>query len=113
MVDSSEERTRMAQRTGAGAIDMETEEIAKLCSSHGVRLFSVRVISDSLEAGFPAPPEVLFDLDRQRTDIGKLLLHLLSHPATIPRLIKFSRQIAKARDALTAALIALLRGDKI
>jgi hypothetical protein len=54
---------------------------------------------------------VLFDVARQRTLVSRLLLHLAQHPAAIPRLFAFSKQVAVARRSLTAALDLLLRRD--
>jgi hypothetical protein len=51
----------------------------------------------------------LFDLERQRTDIGRLILYLLRHPASIGSLLGFSRQISHARAVLTEAIVALAR----
>jgi adenosylhomocysteine nucleosidase len=107
IVDSIEERQKLAQATGAVAIDMETEFIARACAEHGVPLLSVRVISDSPSEPFPGPSKILFDVERQRTNAMKLSLHLLRHPTAIPRLILFARRIAKARETLAKALIAV------
>jgi nucleoside phosphorylase len=45
MIDSREERNRIAQTTGAVAVDMETEFIAHSCAEHRVPLLSLRLIS--------------------------------------------------------------------
>jgi hypothetical protein len=71
-------------------------------------MVSLRAISDSLDQPLPAPPAVLFDMERQRTDLGKLLGYLAGHPRAILPLIKFSRQIGRARDKLATAVVALL-----
>jgi adenosylhomocysteine nucleosidase len=109
IVDSIEERQKIAQTTGAVAIDMETEFIARGCAEHGVPLLSLRVVSDSPSEPFPGPSKILFDVERQRINAMKLSLHLLGHPTSIPRLILFARRIAKARETLTNALIDIIR----
>jgi nucleoside phosphorylase len=108
MVDSIEDRKRLARENSADAIDMETDVIAKSCAAHGVRMLSLRVISDSTEAPFPAPPRVLFDIGRQKTEFGKLLFYIVRNPAAIGRLIRFAGQIAKARNALTTTIPQVL-----
>jgi adenosylhomocysteine nucleosidase len=105
MVDSSQERERMAQEQGADAIDMETEFIAQACATHGIPMVSLRVISDSPAAPFPAPPQILFDVARQRTNFRKLIPYVLTHPAVAPRLFRFARQIRRARAVLTEGII--------
>ncbi len=109
MIDSKEERNRIAQTTGAVAVDMETEFIARSCAAHGVPLLSLRVISDTPCHLLPAPASVLFDLDEQRTNLGRLAFYVAKHPPAIWRLISFARQIGRARERLSNAIIALVR----
>jgi hypothetical protein len=92
----------------AAAVDMETQFIADICASHGIPLLSLRVISDSPKAPFPAPPELLFDIERQRTNYRSLLLHIAKHPRVIGRLQTFGRQITDARRVLAEALCCLI-----
>jgi adenosylhomocysteine nucleosidase len=108
MVDSAEERTRIAQQHGATAIDMETDMIAKACHARGIRMLSLRVISDSPAAPFPAPPHVLFDLTRQKTNFAKLVVYVLMHPTAAGRLARFAQQISRARGALTDAILNVI-----
>jgi len=109
MIDSSEERNRIAQTTGAVAVDMETEFIARSCAEYGVPLVSLRVISDTRCQPLPAPPSVLFDLDEQRTHFGRLAFYVAKNPTAIWRLISFARGIGRARERLSNAIIALVR----
>ena len=108
MIESGEERNKIAQATSAAAVDMETEFIARACAERAIPLLSLRVISDAPREPFPAPAKVLFDIERQRTSIMNLGLHLLKHPSAIPRLIAFARRGSTARRSLTAALEILL-----
>jgi hypothetical protein len=89
---------------------METEVIAKSCAAHGIRMLSLRVISDSTNAPFPAPPQVLFDLEDQQTKFSKLLPYLAKNPSAVGRLIRFSGQVGKARNALSVAIPEILQG---
>ena len=109
IIDSAAERNEVARAHGADAVDMETETIAQACATRGVRVLSLRVISDSIREPFPASPRILFDIERQRTDFAKLVPHLLLHPATTWHLLRFARQIARAREALTGAIVTLVR----
>jgi nucleoside phosphorylase len=108
LIDSSEERNRIARASGAAAVDMETEFIARACAEHGVPLLSLRVVSDTPRKPFPAPMKVLFDMERQRTDYRQLSLYVLKNPATLWRLIRFGIQVAHARKALTKAIVDLV-----
>ena len=107
MIDSNEQRNKIARATGAAAVDMETEFIARACAEHGVPLLSLRVISDTPRQRFPAPAHVLFNIERQRTSVVRLVLYLLRHPTRLPGLIRFMSQITRARESLTKALVAV------
>jgi adenosylhomocysteine nucleosidase len=107
MIDSNEERNKIARATGAVAVDMETEFIARACAEHGVPLLSLRAISDTPRQRFPAPAHVLFNIERQRTSVVRLVLYLLRHPTRLRGLIRFISQITRARESLTKALVAV------
>jgi adenosylhomocysteine nucleosidase len=109
IIDSRTERNAIAGVSGGAAIDMETKTIADACATRGIPLLSLRVISDTPGEPLPAPPNVLFDLKRQGTPFGEFLSYLLKHPMTVPRLIKFSYQIRRARKSLTESLITLVK----
>lgn len=108
IIDSATERAERARISGAAAVDMETECIAHACAAHGIRMLSLRVISDSVQEPFPVPPRILFDLREQRTDFAKLALYLVKHPTAVRQLVRFSSQIRRARETLASAIIALL-----
>lgn len=105
IIDSIEERQKIAQTTGADAADMETEFIARGCAEHGVPLLSLRVISDTPAKPLPAPPRVLFDIELQRTRMGKFATHFLAHPHRVPRLVQFAKRIGQAQKTLAYALV--------
>jgi nucleoside phosphorylase len=108
LIDSSEERNETARISGAAAVDMETEFIARACAAHGIPLLSLRVITDTPLESFPAPPDVLFDIEQQRTHMAALIMFFLAHPKRIPRLIAFARRIARARKTLADALVEVI-----
>ena len=108
LIDSSDERYKIARASGAAAVDMETEFIAGACSEHGIPLLSFRVITDTPRKPFPAPVKVLFDMEQQRTDLLKFGTFFLKHPNRVPRLIQFARRIAHARKILASALVAVI-----
>jgi adenosylhomocysteine nucleosidase len=109
LIDSSEERERMARDSGASAIDMETEFIAAACAMRGIPLLPLRVITDTPTQPLPAPPDVLFDLQQQRTHVATLAKFFLTNPKRIPGLFQFAQRIARARRILTNALVEVAR----
>jgi adenosylhomocysteine nucleosidase len=111
IIDSIADRNRIVKEHGAAAIDMETEFIASACAAHSIRMLSLRVISDTPLEPFPAPPAILFDIEKQNTNFFRLAAYLVTHPTAIPRLLRFSRQIGHAQKNLTDALVRLLETD--
>ncbi len=109
LIDSSEERERIARESGASAVDMETEFIARACAANEIPLLSLRVITDTPTQSFPAPPSVLFDIQRQRTHVVALAKFFLTHPSRMGDLVRFTRRIARARTILTNALVEVAR----
>jgi adenosylhomocysteine nucleosidase len=107
LIDSSEARERMARESGASAVDMETESITRACAVRGIPLLALRVITDTPTQPFPAPPSVLFDIQQQRTAIAVLAKFFIAHPRRIPGLITFVGRIARARNVLANALVAV------
>jgi nucleoside phosphorylase len=111
VIDSPAERERIARSTGAAAVDMETEFIARACAEHAVPMISLRTISDTPAHPLPLQPPLLFDIDEQKTKVRRLAGHLIAHPTTAWKLMRFAKQIRKARNRLTRAIIDLLRAS--
>ena len=108
LIDSSDERTEIARTSGAAAVDMETEFIARACAALAIPLLSLRVITDTPRAPFPAPAHVLFDIAKQRTNFLKLATFFLAHPNRIPRIVQFASRVAQARKKLATALVEIV-----
>ena len=111
VIDSNAEREQLAAKTGAAAVDMETEVIADACAELDLPFLSLRAISDTASEPFPAPPHVLFDLERQKTDFARLAFYLVTHPGAFSRLNAFRERVAVARKALADTLDKILRAD--
>jgi adenosylhomocysteine nucleosidase len=109
IVDSVDQRDEIARASGAAAVDMETGSIFAVCNAHGVPLLSMRAISDTPKQPFPVPPDVLFDIERQRTNYGRVIGYLLKHPSSISRLLGFGREINRVRQKLTGAIVAVAK----
>jgi nucleoside phosphorylase len=109
LINSGEDRNKLALTSGAMAVDMETEFIARACAAQGIPLLSLRVISDTPKELFPAPSHVLFDIERQQTQMLKLAMYLFAHPHRVPRLVQFARRIARAKKILANAVVDVLR----
>ena len=113
MIESIPQRETLNKRTGAAAVDMETETIAEICQAHDLPMLSIRAISDTSVEPFPAPAHVLFDLAKQETDFVRLGAYLLRHPSALGRLNAFRQRIGVARKVMTEALDKILRADPL
>ena len=111
VIESNSEREQLATKTGAAAVDMETEFIAEACADHQLPMLSLRAISDTPSEPFPAPAHVLFDLEKQRTDFARLALYLIKNPGAVAQLNAFRKRVTEARKALTGTLDAILRSN--
>ena len=77
--------------------------------ARNIPLLALRLITDTPTQPFPAPPDVLFDIQQQRTHITALARFFLTHPTRIPGLVRFARRIARARKTLAIALVNIVR----
>lgn len=111
MIETVEERESLNKKTGAAAVDMETEILAEVCAAHDLPMLSIRAISDTASEPFPAPAHVLFDVAKQKTISSRLGMYLLTHPGAFVRLNAFRGRVAVARKALAEALDTILRAD--
>ena len=109
IVDSPAQRMKLARSRGAKAIDMETDVIAQICIERGISMLSLRAISDTSRQPFPAPPSVLFDIEQQKIPFFDLATHLVKKPSAIGGLVRFRRQIGRARKNLSDALTSLMQ----
>ena len=109
VLETAAEREEFAHAENADAVDMETATLAEACAARQLPMLSLRVISDTAAAPFPAPPAVLFNLARQKTEPLVLARYLVRHPGGVVRLWRFARQIGVARNSLTSALAILAR----
>ncbi|PYI76041.1 MAG: hypothetical protein DMF04_09025 [Verrucomicrobia bacterium] len=110
IVDCAMDRYAIGREQGAIAIDMETEKIARICAEKAIPIIGLRVITDSPAAPFPAPPHILFDIKKQRTDFLRLVGYIARKPASTIALAEFSKQISIAKATLADALVTVLRG---
>jgi nucleoside phosphorylase len=111
VIESKAEREQLAAKTGAAAVDMETEIIAEACADKKLPMLSLRAISDTASEPFPAPAHVLFNLEKQKTDFVRLAFYMMMHPGAFARLNAFRERVAVAQKALARTLETILRAD--
>lgn len=91
---------------GVVALDMETAAVARVCDRHGVPWVAFRAISDM--AGNDNMGEVVMKFVHEdgTPDGRRALLHLLTHPWQLPRIVRLGRD---ANSAATIAATAAVR----
>ena len=98
IIRTAAEKRDLGQRYDALGVDMETLAVAQACSQHGVRLLSVRIVSDCVDDELP--PEVLKLMNPQSTarKLGTALGAIVNRPGSMKDMWKLRE------DALVAAV---------
>ena len=104
---TAEEKWALWQKTGADAVDMESEIIRNICREQGIPSATVRVISDIAGEDLPLDFNALSKPD-QSLDFAKLALAVLMSPGKIPALLRLQKQTSSAAERLAAVLAKVL-----
>lgn len=107
-VDSPARKALLHIKTGAHAVDMETDSIAAECSRAGIPLLVLRAISDAATDEIPVPLEIAWDLSAQRPRPLRLFEYLARNPGRISAFTRFLRQTNLASSNLGTALERLV-----
>ncbi|MBW8837155.1 MAG: hypothetical protein JF605_19450 [Burkholderia sp.] len=86
-------------RSGALAVDMESQVAARTALRHGLRFAAARVISDAADRDLPAAVKVGMKPDGGMA-IGAVLATLARDPAQLPALLRTAREAETAFRAL-------------
>jgi adenosylhomocysteine nucleosidase len=100
---TAEEKWSLWQKTGADAMEMESEIIRAVCREQGIPSATLRVISDVAGEDMPLDFNVLLTQDME-LDSGKLVLAVAKSPGKIGRLLRLQKQTAAAARRLAAVL---------
>lgn len=103
-----DEKKLLAEQQDVLAVDMESLTIAEICRQHGTACMVIRVITETLEEGFPS--EVLGLAQQQTTSarLGALSRALFGRPSSMKDLWKLKQRAYKASDKLGRFLISLI-----
>jgi adenosylhomocysteine nucleosidase len=102
-IDSVEKQQLLSH--GALAVDMEAAGVATRTKTAGLPFFCIKVVSDRADEVFH------LDFNRMRTAEGriargKISLHAVTHPKTIPGLLRLRRRTQDAAKALGNFLVS-------
>lgn len=101
------EKRTLRERTGADAVEMESQFLRAICQECGVASATVRVILDSAQEDLPLDFNKLMNQE-QEIDSWKLAKTLLGSPNKVPALIRFQKQTQAAAERLAVVLQAAL-----
>ena len=110
IVGSPGEKAALRERTGAGAVDMESHLVAAAAAEAGVPFAIVRTISDPADHELPHAAKAGFR-NNGEADVGAVLAGLLRRPSEFPALIRIARAAGRACKALDHAALAMV-GDQ-
>jgi adenosylhomocysteine nucleosidase len=99
IVSASKEKKQLQSITGAVALDMESNAIAKVARQHALPFLAIRVIADPVNMDLPLAINHSLN-DQGEIVLGKLLWFIFLHPAEIPGLIKLGLYFNAAKKTL-------------
>ncbi len=99
---TSAEKKKIADATGAVALDMESGGAARACKDAGIPFIAIRAISDMLDEDLPVDFNLF--MDDGKINPTRLIFYLLAHPWKIPALIKLGRNSSLACEKLGEAV---------
>ncbi len=95
ILDSAEAKAALYERSGALAVDMESQVAARFAAARGLPFAVLRVISD--DARHILPPAALVAMKPDGgIALGRVLKSLLRHPLQVPALVRTARASNKA-----------------
>lgn len=106
VVTRASEKIDIRMSTGAGALDMESYEAARICNDRQIPFAAIRAITDTSEQSLPQQTEFLM---RSESTIERIIF-ILTNPALWPHIFRLRRNSNIAANNLGDALgLVLLR----
>lgn len=103
-----QEKSALAERTGAIAVDMETAGAVRVAQERGIPWLAVRAITDGVNDELPLDFNALANSDGS-VNRGRILRATLAQPHKIPALIRLGQRSSLAANNLAAFLVAFLQ----
>ena len=93
------DKRRLAERTGAIAVDMESHLVARLAESHGLSFAAVRVVIDPANRAVP-PAALLAMASDGGADMTSMIWEILARPSQVAAMMRIAADAYAARAAL-------------
>jgi adenosylhomocysteine nucleosidase len=108
MMITPAEKRLVYEKTGSGAVEMESGSIAAMCRERNIPCATIRVISDTADEELPLNFNLLMAPDG-RIGFARLGLAVLQSPGIVPRLLALRKRTSMAAENLARILADLLR----
>ncbi len=102
------EKAALRKRTGADAVEMESEIITRVCREFALPCQTVRVISDTAHEDLPLDFNALMTGEQKLSPV-KLAWAMARAPQKIPALMRLGKNSAQASERLAEALLTALQ----
>lgn len=106
------EKSRLFEKYGMDAVDMETDAVAEVCQDCGVELRCVRIISDDAKEELPHDIENILNQNSAPEQWGAALGTLFRKPSRAMDLIKLKKVSVQAAQTLAEHLIKTLEEEQ-
>ena len=108
ILETSEAKKNLAERSGALACDMESAHLYQVCCDAGIPMLAVRTISDTRDQDLPIPGSVLIDPETGRSNPSAIFRHLFRYPAKAAQFAKLVTDSRSAQQSLANTLGLIL-----
>jgi hypothetical protein len=107
MVGGAAEKAALRRATGAGAVDMESRQVALAAQARGLPFAILRAVSDPAGRTLPRAALAGFRADGE-PDVLAVLAALAARPRDLPPLLRTARDAGRGYRALKGAFAAAL-----
>ena len=108
ILETAAAKNELAAASGALAGDLESEHLHKVCLETGIKMVSVRTISDTLQQDLPVPGDILINPESGKTDPSAIFRYLFTHPAKAAQFARLVTGAKVAQQSLARALAEIL-----